>query len=255
MAEVKNLLGAILRDIAEARVTSDLFSRDVGLEYLNDDVLRTLSVPRVDMKEATVRLRFAVDSLETQEADPDKTIKRLAAERASPLAREIVNLVVDGHPKRDEVVAVIRRKQIDLQELLSRRLVAVLSDLALVRSAIEGDPQALAQAIQEQLQAALTEDVDLKKLLVPSRSDRRLATTVQKSSEIVIGDMLERTKLELGTDKRRELKLNLAVSRGQLAEVPEAIISEISVVVEMRNYVWNETEDEDGSVRRWLPPE
>lgn len=255
MAEVRTLLGAILRDIAEARVTSDLFSRDVGLEYLDDEVLQTFSVPRVDMKQATVRLRFAVNSLEVKETDPDKVIKRVGAERATPLANEVIKLVVGADPRRDELVALIRRKQIDLPGVVSRTLATVLSNVSLVRGAIEGNSQAFGKELQVQLQAQLTRDDEVKKMLVPSRTDRRLSTALRKSSELIIGDMVERTKVALETDKRPGLKLDLAVSRSELAEVPETIISEISVVAEMRNYVWSETEEEDGSVQRRLLPE
>lgn len=255
MAEVRSLLGAILRDIAEARVTSDLFSRDVGLEYVEDEILRDFPVPRVDMKEAAVRVRFAVESLEVREPDPDKTIKRLATERAEPLAKEIFRLVVDEHPKRDELVALIRRKQIDLPGQVARALASTLSELELVRAALDEDPTALDKALREQLRATLTEDGDVKKLLVPSRSDRRLATALQKASEVVITDLVERVRAEITGDKRRDLKLKLAVTRRELAEVPETIVSEISVVAEMRNYLWSETEEPDGSIRRRLLPE
>jgi hypothetical protein len=70
MAELKDVLGAVLKDVAHARVISDRFSGEVSQEYEKDPLLGVFPVPRVEIKEASLDLKFAVCSVEQRPADP-----------------------------------------------------------------------------------------------------------------------------------------------------------------------------------------
>ena len=67
MAELKEVLGAILVDIAKARVASDICTRDVSLEYAKDPILSEFPVPRVEIKEASIELKFAINEVKKLE--------------------------------------------------------------------------------------------------------------------------------------------------------------------------------------------
>ena len=67
MAELKAVLGAILVDIAKARVASDICTRDVSLEYAKDPILSEFPVPRVEIKEASIELKFAINEVKKLE--------------------------------------------------------------------------------------------------------------------------------------------------------------------------------------------
>ncbi|NET76247.1 beta/gamma crystallin-related protein [Okeania sp. SIO1F9] len=60
MAKLKHIIGEILSDISQARVISDNYSRDLRPLYKEDPFLKLLSVPRTDIKEATIDLKFAI---------------------------------------------------------------------------------------------------------------------------------------------------------------------------------------------------
>lgn len=60
MGQLKQIVGAMLADITQARVISDVYYRNLGPLYQEDPVLKLLSVPRTDIKEVTLTLKFAV---------------------------------------------------------------------------------------------------------------------------------------------------------------------------------------------------
>ncbi|OZH52484.1 hypothetical protein AFK68_24100 [Hydrocoleum sp. CS-953] len=80
MTKLKHIIGAILSDISQARVISDNYSRDLRPLYKEDPFLKLLSVPRTDIKEATIDLKFAIlsnqnDPIPTSKNDPIPTSK------------------------------------------------------------------------------------------------------------------------------------------------------------------------------------
>ena len=60
MPELYEVVGSILRDIAQARCLSDLYSRDVSRYYAEDRVLRYFPVPRTEITEASFTVSFLI---------------------------------------------------------------------------------------------------------------------------------------------------------------------------------------------------
>ena len=60
MAKLKQIIGTILSDITKAQAISDTYSRDLKPSYKEDPFLKLLSVPRTDIKEVTIDLKFAI---------------------------------------------------------------------------------------------------------------------------------------------------------------------------------------------------
>lgn len=60
MAQLSQIIGAILSDITRARAISDTYTRDLKPSYEQDPFLKFLSVPRTDIKEVTLELKFAI---------------------------------------------------------------------------------------------------------------------------------------------------------------------------------------------------
>jgi hypothetical protein len=60
MVKLNQVLGAILSDITQAQFISDAYSRDLKLSYREDPVLKLLSVPRTEIKDVTIDLKFAI---------------------------------------------------------------------------------------------------------------------------------------------------------------------------------------------------
>jgi hypothetical protein len=171
MAELNDVLGAILRDIAQARVTGDLFSRNASLDYRRDELLRGFPVPRVEIKEASVQLRFAVSSVERRETDPRAVIQAQIAPFATRLGRQAYSDLIETDPRGDELTEIIARKGLALQTRLPAVIEATLSaNIAELEAAVAGRPETLARKLQGEVAGLLLADDDVKDVLTrPTR--------------------------------------------------------------------------------------
>ena len=64
MADLQQVVGAILRDLAKARFSTDLYSRSIARYYENDYLLRKFPVPRADVEEVEIDLKFSIAGIE-----------------------------------------------------------------------------------------------------------------------------------------------------------------------------------------------
>lgn len=169
MAELNDVLGAILRDIAQARVTGDLFSRNASLDYQRDDLLRSFPVPRVEIKEASVQLRFAVSGVERRETDPRAVIQAQIAPFAARFGRQVYSDLVETDPRGDELAEIIARKGLALQLRLPAVVEATLSaNVAELEAAVAGRPETLARKLQGEMAGLVLADDEVKEVLTRS---------------------------------------------------------------------------------------
>lgn len=63
MADLREVVGAILRDITEARAQADAASRDMALIYAKDPILRSFTIPRTEIRDLKLDLKIAVRGL------------------------------------------------------------------------------------------------------------------------------------------------------------------------------------------------
>jgi hypothetical protein len=75
MPELHQILGSLFADIAQSVFTSDLYSRDISRYYEQDGLLRHFPVPRTEISELEVNLKFAVSQIEL---NPTEGIEREA---------------------------------------------------------------------------------------------------------------------------------------------------------------------------------
>lgn len=60
MATFGEVIGALIRDLVEARSSADRFSAELSRQYLKDKSLAEFPVPRIEYGEVTLTLRFAI---------------------------------------------------------------------------------------------------------------------------------------------------------------------------------------------------
>jgi hypothetical protein len=90
MPKLNEVVAGILRDITQARVVADSVSRGYYDIYQQDPVLSQVPVPRIAIREMTVRLRFAVNEhaagspVRPTKAVLDRAWKTILAERVAP---------------------------------------------------------------------------------------------------------------------------------------------------------------------------
>ncbi len=264
MAELNDVLGAILRDVAQARVISDLYSRNVSLEYQQDDVLSAFPVPRVEITEASIDLKFAVNKVEQKEADPPAIIGAHVGPYAVRLGRELYAELIETNPRGDRIEAVLSQKGLDFQAALPTLVERTIADNASdLQAALAGKPEALIRKLQAEVSGLVLGEDEVKELLtrgtrltdvrerisvdaaaVVGALTRELAPTRGEEGEIDVG-AIPRTTLTaaagrlgarvyedvvLANPRREELltvaaERNLALDKG-LREAAERVILE-----------------------------
>ena len=74
MAKLNQVIGAILTEITKAQATSDAYSRDLKASYPDDPFFKFLSVPRTEIKDVMIDLKFAILKGETGRLQESKVI-------------------------------------------------------------------------------------------------------------------------------------------------------------------------------------
>lgn len=288
MAELHEIIGGVLRDIAQSRIASDIHSREASLSYQKDPILRKFPVPRVDIASAEIDLRFAVASVERDdEFDGDITsqyqkVKRLqllsrvferfSAELSEALADEYYKTLkeeisaltleddslykkifetwqvsqsrINTRPFRDALADTINDEFTEfVQEKITKDF--ILSDEDETKSNFQ-----LLKAIAEQLSKEL--DNNLLALLDKKNKDTLFAALnkiiKQKYKE------MRNTIVWLSQDNMG-VNIEVDVASERLETKTPELVSSIKLKVDIRNYVWTQTEERDGKVVRQLVPE
>jgi hypothetical protein len=257
MAELKDVLGAALRDLAQSRVISDEFSAEVSQEYERNPTLSLFPVPRVEIREASINLKFAVNAVEKRPVDLSGRTRAIAARQSAQLAAEVFQDVIEKHPRGAEIMNLIESKNLGLRRRVEAAAQeAILADPRALEAAQKGETEALVKEISARISTVLMEDADLKRLLA-SRGFR--VTTIREALQEKATAAASRFAAELAAAaaaaERQAFGIDVGVTRKDLAETPEALVSQISIVAQIRNYEWLEVGEEDGKPVKRLRPE
>jgi hypothetical protein len=257
MAELKDVLGAVLKDMAHARVISDQFSSEISREYLKDPLLGIFPVPRAEIREASINVKFAVNAVVSRPVDLTGVARTLATRHSAGLAATVFRDFIRKHPQAEEILKVIEAKGLDLENRLRAAAArAILEDPQALEAARRGEPGSLAKRISTEVSAALLEDADLKRLLA-SRGFRvgTIRGTVQEMAGAAASRFGDELAAAAAAAEKQALLIDVGVTRKELADTPEPLISQISLVAQIRNYEWVEVGEEDGKPRKRLQPE
>lgn len=270
--ELYQLIGAALRDVAQARVMSDLFSRQISFIYEGDGVLRHFPVPRVDIEEAELTLHFAIKEVAL---DPERHSSRNAAigslfdQYSVQIVRETMHLLrkhvheVAAVPTTDEptrtAIAGFEKRFLsdESRELLSSRLLQYFNESQ--RTIIRGNGTLDVEEVTKAIDKFATEDIlgqpDAKTLRgkIPDIFDQKKDEARNK----YIGYIQElAAEIEKLRDKYPDYKIVIDPSPSASA-VPGAPISSIKIKSIVRNYKWSKVDVDDVDLRniRTLTPE
>jgi len=256
MPQLTEVLGTVLRDLARSRVVSDIFSRDVSLEYEQDPVLSAFPVPRVEVKQAAIQLRFAINAVERRASDVTETARAKAPAHAAELANKVYDALVLKNPERERLIKIIEEAKLNLEARLPVAVRdAILLNLNDVRAALENHPDALVGVMQTAVMNLLNEHLPFKRALIKGINEQALAQDVQKMVGESVAAFVRDVTSSATPSGPESLSVDVAVSRGELADLPESVLSHISVVAEIRNYEWTDVSDEGGQPVRRLRPE
>lgn len=258
MAQLHHILGSILRDIAQARVTSDIYSREVSQFYEQDSLLRLFPIPRTEIKEIEIDLKFAISEIAI---DPDRredTEGKLAGifEHYSELISNSFFEKLKTSNKTDlsfQEAATL----VDTPENKSALRAAVL-DYFLVNKrtflVIEESEENLVNMKLNQDLITTRVNALFASLMYSQLKDISFGSaksTITKDLKL----KLENMNAEVEYLETSEYKANVIVSNQDLQLLPEGSISNIKIVTTLKNYVWSQVEEKDGKVIRRLIPE
>lgn len=256
MAELTDVLGAMLRDITRSRVMADLFSRDVGEEYSQDPILSVFPVPRVEIKQASVELLFAVNEVGKRLPDYHEVVRAKAPRHAAELADQLFNDAVLENAQKDKLLALLQEKEINLTEQLAAIVVQVLtSSTAEVAKALMNEPEPLRAKLEEPLLAVLLGDRDIRAILTREPGLNALTKMVRDRTEQMVRAFVKDVLSALNPTDGDALRIDVAVTKGELTDVRDALLSRIHLVTEVRNYEWVDVGEQDGKPVRRLRPE
>ena len=100
MADLRDVVGAILRDVTEARGQADLAVRDLVSSYAKDPILRAFTIPRTEIRDLKIDLKVAVRSVDDS---PDDRARK--EQRVRDVVRSsIASLPFPIDPRTEQVI-------------------------------------------------------------------------------------------------------------------------------------------------------
>ncbi len=251
MADLFEVLGTVLKDITHSRVLSDVFSRDVSVEYEDDDRLRMFPVPRLDIKEANINLKFAVNTVEEKSTDPVTLVRPHLKKYAIRIATSVYKSQVAN---KDEVIEIIAVRRPKLLDGLGKEIENVLAEHPdELKLALEGKFSALEGKLNGALNAFMLSDAEIKKALLKGSSIGAFRKITTETTKVIVRNNIIKHALKLiESSKSKKFALDVAVTRDELADISEAVLSNITVTAEIQNYEWTQVDEVDGKPVRNL---
>ena len=272
LPELYQVVGATLRDVAQARFMSDLFSRQISFVYEGDGVLRRFPVPRVDINEAEITLYFAIKEVAL---DPQRHTSRNAAigslfdQYSVRIVRETMHLIrkeardaaaaASEQTTKDAIGAFeTRYLSDDNRELLTGRLLQYFNES--VDKIIRSDGSLDVGKVLADLDADVTKSVlrqpqvqTLNAQFAPADWER-LVKQARDGYVSLIGQLAEDVKNL--RDKYPDYRVVVDPSMAGVSG-PGAPVSSIKIKSSVRNYKWSKVDVDDADLRniRTLNPE
>jgi hypothetical protein len=277
MAELHQVIGSILRDIAQARISSDIYSRNMSKYYEQDPMLRRFPTPRTEIDEVEIDLKFTVagmqrdpsqdESRESMAADvfvkvSDRiahaffdallaTIGRLVSEAKIAPVDEATMRKVRGTEHRiylqQDILNYFQRQRGRLKKKIQDgRALKELKVRIFDRRFDQFDPAQLSEREQQWARSILFQDStaeaeELEKLNQRVFKDS-FGATLQGLLDSLHGP------LDFVWADDGDQRVSVEVMADKLRETPEALISTIKLKANVQNYIWTKVEHEG---RQW----
>jgi hypothetical protein len=249
MPELHQILGSLFSDIARSVFTSDLYSRDISRYYEQDGLLRHFPVPRTEISELELDLKFAISEIEinpTQsvafEADAATIFIDLSHTLSEGFYKELhkslVELREQGRLISDEVLkqAASGVETIYLGQDLLRFFLRQHGSL------IEDGELRVDKAQEEILEILQTK---VKYLVGEELSDKDKKDLLKRISQAIhLKPGLEALKESLRSAWNRagDFRMEVEITAEKLGELNSEQLSSVHVRTRVRNYKWLEVE-------------
>jgi hypothetical protein len=281
MAELHQVIGSILRDITQARITSDIYSRNLSKYYEQDPLLRRFPTPRSEIDEVEIDLKFAISGIDynpSQDENREAMAANIFIKYADQIAQAFFDGLIDHLAKREkeaklEIDPGTQRKIYGFEQriyLMQDILLYFLRHKGRLSKEIKDGSarkyiknSILSKRFKKIYKAQLTEK-DLEKTIKYLFQDSMLTPEDLKDIKNCVfkesmDDALKKALLEMKKplqyvwEDKGDQKITVEVTADKLQETPETAISTIKIKSRIQNYVWTKVEHE-GKKWRALNP-
>jgi hypothetical protein len=286
MPELFQVVGSILRDIAQARAISDLYSRDISRYYEADPVLRRFPVPRAEISEASFSVAFLIDEVvldENRRNARDASVSQVfetysanVVRAALKALRKETTVLKSAGLTKDEASALdnfeARFLGEDYRNLLRARLVRFFEEnqdalfppdgkfqkdfalqhiTAFIEGLVSSEP-----AMKDALQALATAPVPVGGA---ARVDAKVnAERIEREILAAVATELDSMGQEIKNvaEWAQDFKVNVEIKPDKIQAAAGAVCS-ITVKSTIRNYTWSKVGDDPQDIHslRTLSPE
>lgn len=276
MADLQQIIGAILRDLAKARFASDLYSRSIARYYEGDFLLRKFPVPRADISEVEIDLKFSITDVgdisvnaEGREANVAFLLERTVEQLVATYLDEARNVTRDDSNVENQLRELMAKGfnstalRIQLRQNILRYFIESYTHLISangefdVPAALEGLRQPMFWAHETYLNKATVETPEQLKEL-----RQRLDAPFNQIFDKVRASQGFRNVVQSLVEPIRNLwqahhdaQLGIEVNGHVLAQLQQAAISSIRIKAEVRNSMWTEVKVGEHRYERSLTPE
>ncbi|KIH76031.1 hypothetical protein SAMN05660860_02650 [Geoalkalibacter ferrihydriticus] len=256
MAELHQILGALLRDIAQARFSSDIYSRNISRYYEQNSLLRRFPVPRAEIEEVEIELKFSLSGVDFSGGSGEGREVQLASffeRQSNALASRFVETAAAAARSlgKDDLASELGREafRIDLRQDMLRYLMNNYPHL------IDAGGRFDADAAQEGLKPVVARALAYRMERVES-VDPDLARGILGKTEIKSVLALMQKEIREFWGRGGDCRVLAEIGGAALAELPPEVISSIKIKAGLRNYNWTQIESqEEGRTWRSLSPE
>jgi hypothetical protein len=259
MAGIDDIVGALLRDVTNSRVTSDMYSRNISRYYEQDAILRRFPVPRMEIDTLEMDLSFAINNVEVDPLRKEGLESRLVIifERQSDaMTVDFIDAVVEiirnkhSHESNDmgawyelfkyvwsaEYHQSVRARIMRYLDITQRHLIDTKSifDLSDATKEITKIFLRRWKYLIDDFQA---ENADIELGMIPTESD--LIEAMQLEHRI---DSL-REEIQQALKDRGGVRVDIIVDSGQLLEIDQSTLCSLKIVTKIKNYNWTKIDE------------
>ncbi len=295
MADLQQIVGAILRDLAKARFGADLYSRSIARYYENDYLLRKFPVPRADVDEVEIDLKFSITGVEGSEVNNESQEANAAVLFERSVERMVATFLDEARRRnneRDEDDESNEKNETNEDDegntfsrtwwkYLSKGFNSTVLRIEMRQKVLRYFIESYTHVIDDK--GKFHEDVVLGELerpfrwameafaheeyIVDEKKNREMKRALRALIEPIIKDDNEEREtikkvLEAMADPIRTIwqgnsdaRLDVLVEGGQLSQLSEAAISSVKIKAVVRNMIWTEVKVSDRVTRHALTSE
>lgn len=252
MAELDQIVGAVLRDIAQARFASDIHSREISRYYEQDALLRRFPVPRSEVDEVELDLKFVISAVRVDgDVQHEVTTATVFTKFSFDIAARVFDQLLAESGDDEDLTRLLKRtsSRITLQQELLLYFERNQGHLIQEGQLNTEDAE---RSLRPRILAFLKELLEIKEM--PEKLP--VLQSIVESS-LALGEQVKQlaAAIDAAIANRGDCRLDVGVTSDVLSQAPATTVSSLKVTARVRNYIWSQVGEKDGKIRRALSPE